>query len=448
MLTDTLENRLLDASLGRFGWSGKPSNLYLALLTQGPNTDAGGNAIEVSRTGTAYARVAVPVASNSWLPDATTGDLTNAGMLTWPLVSGDWGDVSHVGIYSQATGGTLFGAVALPQTETILKFNSFSIPPERLTLRMRGATSILHRLELWNWLARGIAIPSVPRLFFALGTGVLDANLVGEPDTVHGYERCMIANSQSNFPAAAAGTKSLAQTYTSIAASSSPSIDWPQASHLAIFDAAGPRNVNSIASNTCSCQFEHYFANTNRIVFLNGANDATAALGVTPQSIYFVRDKTATGFKIATTAGGAAVTLTSTLANTFTVNNSLRAFLVSDTAINSAAAITGDAYIPCDAPHGLVIGDRVHFAASSAPTNFTTNRVLWVVDVLNDTVALSETEGGTAIVPGSAGSGIVLRKLMRGRMLYAAQLATPLQILAGESVIYPGGSGGLDFTLD
>jgi|GEM_PF-5479397 len=448
MLTDTLENRLLDASLGRFGWSGKPSTLFLGLLTNGPENDAGLNAVEVSRTGTAYTRVGVPVASDSWTPDPVTGDLTNAAILSWPLASGDWGTVTHVGLYAQATGGTLLGAIALPQPETVSRFNEFSIPAERLTLRMRGSISVLHRLELWNWLARGLAITPATRLFFGLGTGVIDTTLVGEPDNTHGYERLMVNNSQANFPAAVGGTKSLSTTSTSLPANVSPAIDWPQVSHIGIYDAAGPRTVNSIASNICTCINDHFFQDTNRIVFLNGANNATAGLGVTPQLIYFVRDRTAKGFRIATTSGGAAVTLTATAAGAFTANNALRAFLVSNTAINSAAAVSGNAYIRCDAPHGLSIGDRVHFAASSAPTGFTTNRVLFVVDVVGDTVALAETEGGTAIVPSSTGSGIVLRKLETGRLLYSAQLATPLQILAGESVIFPGGSGGLDFSLD
>jgi hypothetical protein len=450
MLLDALENRLLDASLGRFGWSGKPSTLHFGLLTAGPQNDAGLNAVEVSRTGTGYARVPLQVASGSWTADDVTGDLVNAAALNWPLAGADWGSVTHIGIYSAATGGTLFGAVELSQPETIARFNTFSIPAGQVALRLRGALSVPHRLDLWNWFARGTALPAVPRVFFALGNGVIDSGLVGELDNTYGYERTAINNSQANFPAASAGRKNLSTTQLSRLASTAPSMPWPQASHIGIYDRKGVSVVNAIGptANTLVTLDDHFFANSNRIVFLRQDNAVTATNGITPHLIYFVREATPLTYRISATDGGAAVTLTATSGTPFTTISALRAFLVSDSTINSSAAVSGDAFIPFTAPVPLAVGDRVHFNASSAPTNFTNNRVLWVVGRVGDGVALSETEGGAALSPGSTGSGIVLRKIETGRLLYSAQLATPLLVSPGASAIFPGGEGGLDFTLD
>ena len=67
-----------------------------------------------------------------------------------------------------------------------------------------------------------------------------------------------------------------------------------------------PRNFMSIASTDIVYSAAHGYSDTNKIVFFNGTPPAPLVEG----TVYFVRDSTADLFKVAATAGGAAINLT------------------------------------------------------------------------------------------------------------------------------------------
>lgn len=112
--TNTKEAAILDATLDV---SGK----YIGLLTTMPTADDGSGAVEVSTSGTAYARVAI--GSTDWeaaIPGAPTTKSGPETGTTWafPAPSGsNWGNVKGFAIYSASTGGTMewFGSLPSPK---------------------------------------------------------------------------------------------------------------------------------------------------------------------------------------------------------------------------------------------------------------------------------------------------------------------------------------------
>lgn len=111
---DTLEQQLLDHVLND-GTYTPPANWFVALSTTTP-TEAGGNFTEPS--GNAYARVSTAAAD--WAAATGTAPATkaNANAITFPTPSGSWGSITHFGLFSASSGGTvqIWGALTTPKT--------------------------------------------------------------------------------------------------------------------------------------------------------------------------------------------------------------------------------------------------------------------------------------------------------------------------------------------
>jgi hypothetical protein len=109
-----LENALLNRVFNGAALS-LPSTLYIGLFTAAP-TDAGGGT-EVS--GNNYSRLAVPADTTNF-PTSTSGSVQNALTLTFAIPSGNWGTVTHIGIFDAATAGNLlvWGALSSPRVIT------------------------------------------------------------------------------------------------------------------------------------------------------------------------------------------------------------------------------------------------------------------------------------------------------------------------------------------
>ena len=77
--------------------------MYFALFTAAP-TDAGGGT-EV--TGGSYARVAYQPTDSNWNTPNVAGNTSNKLAITFPSPTGNWGNVSYVGIFDRLTNGNL-----------------------------------------------------------------------------------------------------------------------------------------------------------------------------------------------------------------------------------------------------------------------------------------------------------------------------------------------------
>jgi len=141
-MSDYLENKLVD-HLFRGQAFANPV-LYVGLLTAAPS-DAGGGS-EVS--GNNYARVKAAAGASQALVDwagtqstgsttassGTGGATSNNAPVNFPTPSGNWGTVTHFGIYDAATAGNLLFHGALTIAKTINQSDTVTFPAATLSI--------------------------------------------------------------------------------------------------------------------------------------------------------------------------------------------------------------------------------------------------------------------------------------------------------------------------
>ncbi len=116
-MSNYLENKFLNHFLGTSSTSA-PSNVYIGLHTADP-TDAGTGA-EVSGSG--YARQAMAFGASS------SGTASNSGAVEFPAASGgNWGTITHIGIYDASSSGNLLFHAALTASKTINNGDIFKV---------------------------------------------------------------------------------------------------------------------------------------------------------------------------------------------------------------------------------------------------------------------------------------------------------------------------------
>lgn len=102
-------------------------NAYLGLFTSAPN-DAGGGT-EVS--GNNYARVQI----DTKMAAASSGSISSNANITFPAASGgDFGTITHIGIFDASTSGNLLAHGALTASKTISDGDTFQINSGSLTI--------------------------------------------------------------------------------------------------------------------------------------------------------------------------------------------------------------------------------------------------------------------------------------------------------------------------
>lgn len=109
--TNTFENTIINTLL-------KGAGLYLGLLTAVADEEAS-SITEVSTSGTAYARQAIDFTTS------TTGATENSATQTFPVNTGSSYTVTHVGIYSASTGGSLLVVAALSASKAVATGDQF-----------------------------------------------------------------------------------------------------------------------------------------------------------------------------------------------------------------------------------------------------------------------------------------------------------------------------------
>ena len=116
-MSDYLEDAFLDHFLGTSSTS-SPTNVYVALHTADP-TDAG-TGTEVSGNG--YARQTISFDASS------SGTASNSSAVEFPAASGgNFGTITHIGLWDASTGGNLLFHSALTTSKTIADGDIFKI---------------------------------------------------------------------------------------------------------------------------------------------------------------------------------------------------------------------------------------------------------------------------------------------------------------------------------
>jgi hypothetical protein len=123
--SDFLELKILEHTLGITSYTA-PTTTYLALFTSDP-TDAG-TGTEVS--GGSYARQSI-----SWNTPAS-GATTNSADVTFPQATGNYGTVTHIGIYDASSSGNLLYHGALSASKSVETNDTFIVEAGDLSVSL------------------------------------------------------------------------------------------------------------------------------------------------------------------------------------------------------------------------------------------------------------------------------------------------------------------------
>ena len=126
-MSDFLENALLNATLNGTTYT-SPAAVYVALFTTDP-TDAG-SGTEVS--GGSYARKAATFGTAS----GTSGSISNDAAVEFDQATGNWGTISHIGIYDAVSSGNLLYHTVLDASKAIDTGDIFKIAIGSLTVTL------------------------------------------------------------------------------------------------------------------------------------------------------------------------------------------------------------------------------------------------------------------------------------------------------------------------
>jgi hypothetical protein len=125
-MTNYLENKLIDYVFRGVAYT-PPAIWYIGLFTAAPSETGGGTEV----TGNAYARQAITKNTTAWAAtngattttnpsSGTSGTTSNNSVLTFPSATpGNWGTISHVGLFDAITGGNLCFYNSLPTTRVV-----------------------------------------------------------------------------------------------------------------------------------------------------------------------------------------------------------------------------------------------------------------------------------------------------------------------------------------
>ena len=118
-----LENKVLDHVLGTTAYT-QPSP-YLALFTSNPAEDASGTEL----SGNGYSRAAISF--NAASGGSATGPTT---AIEFTASGGDFGTVSHFGLFDASTSGNLLYYGALTASKTVVDGDSIRFTADSITI--------------------------------------------------------------------------------------------------------------------------------------------------------------------------------------------------------------------------------------------------------------------------------------------------------------------------
>ena len=126
-LSDHAEKLLLDF-LMTTGTATRPTNWYVALYTGAPSDSGGGT--EVSGAGYARQAVAFDAAAS---PGGTT---SNSGDVSFTAAGGNYGTVTHLGIFDASSSGNLLWHGALTADKTVEDGDTITFTAGNIDLTM------------------------------------------------------------------------------------------------------------------------------------------------------------------------------------------------------------------------------------------------------------------------------------------------------------------------
>ena len=109
------------------------ANTYVAALTTAPTAIDGTGAVEVSTSGTAYARQAV--ASSGWSAISASGSglsalevISNSALIAFAQATANWGTVVGLALYDASTAGNLLAYGDLTTSVAVNSGDTLQVP--------------------------------------------------------------------------------------------------------------------------------------------------------------------------------------------------------------------------------------------------------------------------------------------------------------------------------
>ena len=332
----TLSFAKRDRAAGQGGtlWTSKPTTLYLGLLKAQP-TSAG---VYVELTGKGYARKAIT--ASDW--HVYNNVAINAATINWPTpATDDWDQVTHLGIFTAATGGELLLYGTLASAQTVTKLGTFSLDAGKLRITGGGAKGLVKAHKLLRYIFKNVAFTFPGTLYAGIGTNADNGQLYGEPialvgASATGYARGTIGNTTKNWPADTTNAAKALNGVAVTAFGTAATADWGQLSNAALLDGA-------IVTGATYAQ---------------SSGSATIVVSKTGHGL------TITNPNFASQAG---------------------------TYGRSGTTVT----ITTDQPHGYAVGERV-YADFAAGTGGTATDGCWLITAVTDTtITLTDPSSGT-----------------------------------------------------
>ena len=123
-MSDYLENKVVDWLFRGQAFT-PPATLHFSLHTAACSDSGGGT----EASGGSYARVAITAslanfagtqsAGSTVASSGTGGTTSNNVAITWPAPTGNWGSITHMGVYDAASAGNLLICQALSASKTV-----------------------------------------------------------------------------------------------------------------------------------------------------------------------------------------------------------------------------------------------------------------------------------------------------------------------------------------
>lgn len=194
VLSDYLENKIIDHIFRDTAYTSPGENIYLALFTSDPS-DAGGGT-EVS--GSEYARIQVI----TWDVPAS-GIISNTNEILSPSAGEVWGLVCAVGVFDSLSGGNMLFWGELDEDQQIDTGDKFKIEAGKLDLLIGGVASYSLANALLNHILRNTAYAKPTDVKVHLYTTVPDASDSGGVEVSGGaYEAVSVFGTDEwNSPA-------------------------------------------------------------------------------------------------------------------------------------------------------------------------------------------------------------------------------------------------------
>jgi hypothetical protein len=148
-------------------------------------------------------------------PTATAQIKANANDIIWATATANHGLVQSIVLFDSPVNGNAWFYFPLPSAKTVEAGDAIRVPSGALTIKLNtGLFSNLIKNQILNDLFGGVAMNTIPSLFFGYTTSASTDAAAGTEPTGNSYARAQISNNTGMFPPAATGNKTNALDIT------------------------------------------------------------------------------------------------------------------------------------------------------------------------------------------------------------------------------------------